>query len=109
MLKASKDLANAYYLKNEFHKFMDSDNEVVAKKRLKHWLLKAGSFNLKEFESCVMTFNNWHKEILNAFDTDFTNGFTEGCNNKIKVLKRVSYGVRNFNRFRKRILHVMAA
>ncbi|MBO5555824.1 MAG: transposase, partial [Oscillospiraceae bacterium] len=28
-----------------------------------------------------------------------------GCNNKTKVLKRVCYGVRNFSRFRNRILH----
>ncbi|MBQ2390148.1 MAG: transposase, partial [Clostridia bacterium] len=28
----------------------------------------------------------------------------EGCNNKTKVLKRVSYGMRNFSHFRKRIL-----
>ena len=30
---------------------------------------------------------------------------TEGCN-KIKDLKRNAYGYRNFNRFRKRILHM---
>lgn len=34
-----------------------------------------------------------------------TNGPTEGSNNKIKVLKRNSYGIRNFKRFRTRILH----
>ncbi|MDD6108159.1 MAG: transposase, partial [Clostridiales bacterium] len=31
--------------------------------------------------------------------------YTEGCNNKTKVLKRVCYGLRNFHRFRNRILH----
>ena len=31
---------------------------------------------------------------------------TEGCINKIKVLKRNAYGYRNFNRFRKIILHM---
>ena len=31
---------------------------------------------------------------------------TEGCNNKIKVLKRNAYGYQNFNRFRNRILHI---
>ncbi|MCD8191711.1 MAG: transposase, partial [Oscillospiraceae bacterium] len=43
--------------------------------------------------------------ILNAFDCTYTNGFTEGCNNKTKVLKRACYGVQNFSRFRNRILH----
>lgn len=43
--------------------------------------------------------------ILNAFKYGFTNGPTEGYNNKIKVLKRLSYGIRNFDRFRTRIIH----
>ena len=38
-------------------------------------------------------------------DCLYTNGFTEGCNNRIKVIKRVSFGIRNFDYFRNRILH----
>jgi transposase len=34
--------------------------------------------------------------------------FTEGCNNKIKVLKRNAYGYRRFDRFRNRILHIFS-
>ena len=36
--------------------------------------------------------------------TPFSNGFTEGINNKIKVLKRIAFGFKNFKRFRGRIL-----
>ena len=61
---------------------------------------------LKDYQDCVTTFQNWSKSIFNTFDYPYTNGFTEGCNNKIKVLKRNAYGYRNFNRFRKRILHM---
>ena len=35
---------------------------------------------------------------------ELPNGFTEGSNNKIKVIKRNAYGYRNFNNFRNRIL-----
>ncbi|MDY3864170.1 MAG: transposase, partial [Eubacteriales bacterium] len=38
----------------------------------------------------------------------YTNGFTEGCNNRIKVLKRNAYGVQNFKRFRNRILFMFS-
>ena len=34
----------------------------------------------------------------------YSNGITEGFNNKIKVLKRNAYGYRNFDNFRKRIM-----
>ncbi|MCC8075561.1 MAG: transposase, partial [Clostridiales bacterium] len=43
--------------------------------------------------------------ILNSFDVPWTNGFTEGCNSKTKVLKRICYGVRTLGRFRNRILY----
>ncbi|WP_337543456.1 transposase, partial [Acidaminococcus timonensis] len=41
---------------------------------------------------------------LEGLSQVYSNGFTEGMNNKIKVLKRVAFGFRNFERFRSRIL-----
>ncbi|MBR5979417.1 MAG: transposase, partial [Oscillospiraceae bacterium] len=41
----------------------------------------------------------------NSLDSVYSNGLTEGCNNKIKVMKRICYGYRNYDRFRKRIVH----
>ena len=40
--------------------------------------------------------------------TGLTNRYTEGMNNKIKVLKRISFSVKKFDRFRKRILYIGA-
>ena len=47
--------------------------------------------------------------ILNAFDFRLSNGFTEGCNNAIKTLKRVAFGFRSFRSFRARILLSLGA
>ncbi|MHC9537245.1 transposase [Dellaglioa sp. BT-FLS60] len=45
-----------------------------------------------------------HKEhILNAISHSYSNATLEGINNKIKVIKRVSFGYRAFNSFRNRI------
>jgi len=107
MLKISPRLRDAYHLKNRFLEFMNSKDRVQAKERLTKWLLLAEVSNLPEFKSCLTAIHNWDQYILNAFDCGYTNGFTEGCNNKIKVLKRISYGVRNFSLFRNRILHMM--
>ena len=41
---------------------------------------------------------------IHAFEIQFSSGFTEGCNNAIKTLKRASFGCRDFSRFRKRFL-----
>ena len=60
--------------------------------------------DLPEFYDCTKAYHNWFNEIINAMDVPWTNGYIEGCNNKTKVLKRISYGMRNFSNFRKRIL-----
>ena len=64
------------------------------------------SADLPEMNSLVKSFTYWYEEIRSALIYPYSNGFTEGCNNKIKVLKRVSFGLRNFERFRNRILYI---
>jgi transposase len=86
---------------------MQSENRHAATERLRNWVLLAEFTDLPEFKTSLTAIHNWDQYILNAFDYPYTNGFTEGSNNKIKVLKRVSFGVRNFPRFRNRILHIM--
>jgi transposase len=46
--------------------------------------------NIPEFISCAKTYANRSEGILNAFKYKYTNGPTEGFNNIIKVLKRIS-------------------
>ena len=52
----------------------------------------------------VLNTSNVDILALNVLLLPFSNGYTEGCNNKIKVLKRISYGLRHSGRFRTRIL-----
>lgn len=108
ILGVSSDLEYAYILKNRFVELMHSDNSEIGRKRLGDWVYTAECADLKEFEACTKALHNWADEIINSFDCDYTNGFTEGCNNKIKVIKRVSFGIPNFEYFRNRILHCSA-
>ncbi|MHC9533299.1 transposase [Dellaglioa sp. L3N] len=48
-----------------------------------------------------------HSEIKNIFDYQYSNGLLEGTNNKIKIIKRASFGFRNFHRFRIRIFYTL--
>ena len=108
ILGLSTRLEQAYYLKNDFLFLMHSPNSEMAVELLADWIYRAESSRLSEFRECTRAIHNWGNLILNSFDVRFTNGYTEGCNNKTKVLKRVCYGVRNFARFRNRILHCAA-
>lgn len=108
MLYSSPKLSSAYFLKELFYRVLDANDKQTAKKLMSDWILNAQASDIPAFVSCSKTFISWSTGIMNSFDYPYTNGFTEGCNNKIKVLKRNAYGYRNFNRFRNRILHIFS-
>ena len=83
---------------------MEALSRDEAERRLDFWLEACGRLNLPEFKPCRKMLANWRPYILNAFDFRLSNGFTEGCNNAIKTLKRLAFGFRNFSAFRARIL-----
>ncbi|WP_296558064.1 ISL3 family transposase [uncultured Acetobacterium sp.] len=106
MLLYNDELRQAYRLKESFYEICQNPKYSQQRTDFYEWITYAESQNIREFKACITAFRNWSKEILNAFKYGYTNGCTEGYNNKIKVLKRISYGVRNFKRFRTRILHI---
>ena len=57
----------------------------------------------KDFKAKFKIFNKFSQGVINAFKYSYSNGFLEGINNKIKVIKRVAYGYRNFLIFKRRI------
>jgi len=104
ILRFSDKLAQAYALKEAFFYFMASSTKQEADRRLDFWLDACDRLHIPQFDKCRNMLRNWRAYILNAFDIHLSNGFTEGCNNAVKALKRASFGFSNFSRSRKRIL-----
>ena len=104
MFEMAPRLADAYRIKNEFLAVFHSKSSTEGRQKLIDWLLCVEVMQMPEFDDCTKAYRNWFQEILNSMDVPWSNGYIEGCNNKTKVLKRVSFGMRNFNNFRKRIL-----
>lgn len=105
MLLYNDDLRTAHRLKEWFYEICQSTKYTYQREGFWEWVKAAEKSGIPEFENCAKTYRNWSFGILNAFKYGYTNGPTEGYNNKIKVLKRVSFGIRNFKRFRTRIIH----
>ena len=108
MLYYSVNISRAHWYKEAFLKILDSKSPEIAKSDLIEWIQNAENCGLVPFEKCAATMQNWYSGIINSLSSPITNGFTEGCNNKIKVLKRNAYGYKNFKRFRNRILHIFS-
>lgn len=98
------ELITAWVLKEGFRRWYNSPNRTVAEvelERLEEAIRKHGP---APFHRLFSMLRDWREEILNYFDRRYTNGFVEGKNNRIKVIKRVAYGYRNRGNFRQRIL-----
>ena len=105
MLLYNDALRWAHYLTEWFYRICQNPKYSEQRKEFWEWISTAEQSHLPEFEKCAATYKHWSKKILNALKySHLTNGPTEGFNNTIKVLKRSSYGIRNFKHFRTRIL-----
>ncbi len=74
---------------------------------MRKWIENAEYCGFPQFGKCAAAMQNWYTGIVNSLSMPITNGFTEECNNKIKVSKN-DYGCRNFRRFSDRILHMFS-
>ena len=58
----------------------------------------------------VVKYYRKHQRMLRntIYYPAFNNGAIEGINNKIKLIKRISFGYRNFNNFKARIMMIFS-
>ena len=108
MLNISPTLSTAYFLKELLYSILDEPDPNKQKQLFSEWIEEAIESEIQSFVKCATTYTNWFTPITNSFFCPYTNGFTEGCNNKIKVLKRNAYGLQDFKRFRNRILFMFS-
>ena len=105
------DLDEAYSLTQEFLRGFREVKYENAKDWLNNSITSISKSNCKEFNSLADMFINWKIEILNSFirfgDKRLHNGYIEGINNKIKVIKRIAYGYTNLTHFRNRIMYII--
>ena len=63
----------------------------------------------QSIKAWAKTIYRWNTGIIQYFERYTTNGYTEGVNNKLKLIKRLSYGFRNIDNYiRKAMLSFIA-
>jgi transposase len=98
------ELHRAWLLKEWFRAWYRGGSRVAAEAALMRWEASVRDQGPAPFKALFPMLRLWREEILNYFDYPYTNGFLEGKNNRIKVIKRTAYGYRNPQNFRQRIL-----
>lgn len=68
-------------------------------------LIERASQSVQEpLKQIAGTLSRWFEPIVRSIRRRYSNGMTEGFNNKIKLIQRMAYGLRNEHNRRKRIL-----
>lgn len=104
LINYSEDLRIAYREKEEMLEIIRMEDKNKAIEKLNNWVKRNLESHIIALKNCAKTHFNWIREIRNAIKVKYSNGPMEGYNNKIKTLKRLAFGFRNFTHFKARIL-----
>ena len=105
LINYSEDLRIAYREKEALLDIIHSTDSFETKsKSFSEWVKRNLESSVVQLQECAKTYQHWYTEIKKSLEVPYSNGATEGFNNKIKVLKRVSFGMRSFKNFKARIL-----
>ncbi|UCZ51650.1 ISL3 family transposase [Bacillus shivajii] len=104
LLQAHPQLRQAYEVKNALDQWFKQSTPENAKVGLEAWYTFVEESGIPSFQRVVKMFKRWQTEILQSFMYPYNNGYIEGVNNTTKVTKRMSYGIKSFERLRMKIL-----
>ncbi len=88
----------------DLRKWFDRKYEKPAREALLKLIERATQSAQEPLQRIAGTLSRWFEPIVRYIRNRYTNGMTEGFNNKIKLIQRMAYGLRNEHNRRKRIL-----
>lgn len=109
LFAANKRLNTAYILKEEFGQLWDYRSEAWARKFFENWKASLKWQRLKPYEKFAKIVER-HWDGIASFckpENKVPLGFVEGLNNKIRVIQRRAYGLRDEEYLRLKILTCM--
>ena len=106
LLKANKRLHKAYLLKEAFGQLWDYSYPASARKFFENWKAQLRWQKLEPYEKfAAMIERHWDGIVSYCHpDNKVSLGFMEGLNNKIRVIQRRAYGIKNDEYLRLKVL-----
>ncbi len=106
LLKANKRLHKAYLLKESFGQLWNYRSETWSRKFFENWKEQLQWSRLKPFQKFAKMVERHWDDIASYChpDNKVSLGFMEGLNNKIRVIQRRAYGIRNQEYLRLKVL-----
>jgi transposase len=103
----NSELKNLYFIREKFHHILDNNTEVdTTIEQIEDWIKDIESKKISVFDKFIKTLKSTKKYIANYVQNHVSNAVTEGLNNLIRSIRRVSFGMPNFENLRWRSLAI---
>jgi transposase len=106
LMALNEPLYQAYLLKEDLRQFWNQGTTDAAGLFLSHWIERARATGLRHFSKLAATLERHALQLLSWYRYSISTGPLEGLNNKIKVLKRQAYGLRDLDYFKLRLYFI---
>ena len=104
LFEASPLLRKTYNLREKLTRIFDKKHSKKSGRRaIRRWMAAVRESGLDGFDKFLSTLEKRMDIVTNYFISRSSSGWVEGLNNKIKVLKRRAYGVKNLGNLFRRI------
>ena len=100
LVNTDEQLKQTYLIYQKILYVLKKKDYIYLKQSLANINLNISSY----MKTCIKTLTEFLPYIKNTFENNYNNGFIEGNNNFIKVIKRIAFGFRSFRRFKARIM-----
>ena len=88
----------------DLRRWFERQYEKPAREALLKLIERASQSAQEPLTRIAGTLTRWFEPIVHYIRNRYSNGITEGLNNKIKLIQRMAYGLRNEHNRRKRIM-----
>ncbi len=97
-------LKESWKILHQLRKVYWQNNYQEAHHQLRYVIWRCRQSKIYEMYELANTLAKWFDEILNYYISKTTNAYTEGVHNHFERIKRNHFGIRNIDRFCKRLL-----
>lgn len=104
LLKVNQKLLKVYILRDRFRDIFNGPTMHSRLIRLAIWKKEAKSAKIGQITEFLKKIEKWEPYIKNSLREKKSNAFSEGLNNKVRVIQRMAYGYKDFEYLRLKII-----
>lgn len=103
ILKSNKRLMSVYIMRDSFREIYKGKTPLSRIQRFRNWIRKAKLARIKGLSEFLEKIIRWQPYIENSLRLNVSNSYSEGLNNKIRLIQRRAYGYKDFEYLRLKI------